>query len=322
MSRRWLVTGANGYLGGELCLGLLRAGETVLGLVRPGKTPTALVEQGIACHTYEELTANLTPGDIVVHCAGKVGDRGSWDDYARTNGVWPVQLYEIAAAGGAECFIHISSVAALGYQNRAGHGLLDETAAPMVIEGEYYGRSKLQGERELAARAATSRTRLVVLRPGLIYGHRRFSSFQSRFGVDRRQRVPLVHIENLLDAVLKIGKSSGATGIFFIVDREQPVLYELNALLIERGLLQRHPRYAGRVRIRLMLFLAAVFRRLRGHVGDVPRGYARAQYRFQTRRLRYGADRLQREVGWTQQIALPEGLEDCRKATPPLKNKE
>lgn len=313
-NRRWIITGANGYLGGELCQGLQRLGESVLGVVRQGRTPVKLVEGKIAFQTYEAYPACLQAGDIVVHCAGPTEKITGWDQIAETNGKWPAELYEQAARQGAECFIQISSVAALGYQKRPGDSPLEETSEPKHDQGDYYGRSKLLGERELTERAKQHNLRLIILRPGLIYGHKDFPSSQSRMILDRQQRLPLVHIENFLDAVLKIGKSSTAQGIYMVVDQEQPRLYEVNALLIEHGLRKSHPRYGGKVRIRLLLLLKAIWRLLLRRTAKIPQGYTSAQYHLLTRRLRYRTDRLQHDVGWTQRVALPEGLKDCREA--------
>ena len=114
MPQRWIITGANGYLGGELCKRIHQQQGDVIGITREGRTPKHLAAAGIPCHTYEDLPACLSPGAVFIHCAGKTGSTGMWEDFVHVNRDWTVHLYDQAAAHQAGCFIHISSVAAMG----------------------------------------------------------------------------------------------------------------------------------------------------------------------------------------------------------------
>ena len=133
MNRQWLVTGANGYLGGELCDGMRRAGHTVCGFVRSGRSSEIRQAKGVRCETYEALPEIMSAGDVLVHCAGKVCATGNWADYERTNVDWSVSLYDSAASRGAACFIYVSSIAAVGYSNRNGESSLTEDAEPRLL---------------------------------------------------------------------------------------------------------------------------------------------------------------------------------------------
>lgn len=316
MSKRWIITGANGYLGGELCKGLQRMGERVCGVARAGRSVTPLEELGIPCNTYEELASVLAPGDIVVHCAGKVGNTGHLDEFTRVNVDWTLSLFDQAAERGVSCFVYVSSVAALGYKNRPGDKVLDESSEPELVAGELYGRSKLLAEQALQKRVRSTETRLIILRSGLIYGRRPFASSQTWFRrgivVDPDQRVPLVHIDSFLDAVAKVAENPEAKGLFFVVDEEQPMLRDLNALKMQHGILRYHPWCIGKVGFRLLCLCRAIARILRGRRGTVPTGYALAQYYFQTRRLIYSTEKLHKKVGWAPAVSLKNGMKELK----------
>ena len=316
MNKRWIITGANGYLGGELCRGLHDRGDKVLGVARAERSLNSLESLGISCHTYEDIPAILSKGDIFIHCAGKVGDDGTWDDFSSVNIDWSTSLFDQAAELGVACFIYVSSIAALGYKNRPGNEVLKESSVPELVDGEQYGRSKLLAEQALQNRARNTAVRLIIFRPGLIYGRRRFASQKSWFrrgiAIDSHQRVPLVHIDNFLDAVAKTTDNSETAGMFTVVDMEQPTLRDLNALKIQHGLLRYHPWRVGKAGFWLLYLLKSIVQSLRGRSNVVPKGYALTQYYFLTRRLLYSTEKLGR-LGWVQKVKLHDGLKDCAK---------
>ena len=313
MKKRWVITGANGYLGGELCRGLYRRGEKVLAVARFGKHLNDLIDVGIQCQTYDDLS--LSPGDIFVHCAGKTEPAGSWEDFKRVNVEWPVQLFNQATEKRIACFVYVSSVAALGYMNRQEKGPLKENAEPMLASGELYGRSKLLAEHALHEMAREKTIRLVIFRPGKIYGRRSLVRKQTWFRrgvlVDPLQRIPLLHIDNFLDALYLVVLKTEAEGIYCVVDDEQPPLRELNRKKIELGLMRYPPWQIGRIGFWMLNATRMAIRTIRGQFHTHPKGYRMAEFYFQTRRLLYSTEKLTSLVGWTPTKGLAEGLMEC-----------
>src|SRR5680860_321096 len=179
LPKRYIITGANGYLGSEVCKELARQGEQVVALARPERQLDGLSNAAIACHTYDDLPSIFSKGDVVVHCAGKIGITGAWSDFESVNRDWSVSLFKQAAECGVSCFMYVSSVAALGYKNRREETVLDESAQPRLVKGELYGRSKWLAEQSLQRLTAQGPTRLIILRPGLIYGRRPLAKKQT-----------------------------------------------------------------------------------------------------------------------------------------------
>jgi len=318
MNQRWIITGANGYLGGQLCKELHSRGHSVLGVARAGRSLKHLEDMGISCHTYEELPSILSSGDVFVHCAGKVGSSGSWDEFVKVNRDWSVFLFDQALEHGVSCFIYISSVAALGYKTRPGNESLDESSTPEHVEGELYGRSKLLAEQALQDCAGYGSTRLVILRSGLIYGRRPFASSQTWLRravvVDPDQYVPLVNIDNFTEAVVGVAEHPGEQGVFLVVDEEQPTLRELNALKMRYGILRYAPWHIGITGFWLTWFCRGVVRTVRCRDVENLKDHAVAEYYFHTRRLIYSTEKLRSQVGWKPAVSLKKGLEECRMA--------
>jgi len=313
--KRWIVTGCNGYLGRELCLGLSARAPTV-GVLRQNREPGILPSHGIKCVTYEQLVSTLGVGDVLVHCAGRTGFSGTREEFESVNVTWTTQLLKQAQDQQCEAFIYVSSVAAMGYRRRKTSQPLTETDAPNLADGNLYGHSKLRAEERLKVQGDCGGTRLLVLRPGLIYGRRPYeippgnSHVGWRKGqkaVSGNQRIPLIYIDNFCDAVAAVGEQGNATGTFLVVDREQPTLRQLNELKIQLRLMHQHPWYTGLAIHRAVCLRAALIRKLKRIPSRASPSTAEAMRHFYCRQLSYSTEALRRTTGWEQNVSLVEG---------------
>ena len=144
---RVAVTGSSGFIGGHVTACLAARGDDVVPVRRPFASAT--------------LTAVLRGADAVVHLAGVVStmhDRELFE--ANVDGTRAVA--EAARSAGAR-LIHISSLAAAGPASPDAPRSEDDPPAPITA----YGRSKLEGERAVAA---IDGLRWTTLRPGVVYG--------------------------------------------------------------------------------------------------------------------------------------------------------
>lgn len=314
MNRRWIITGANGYLGGEFCRAISQRGETVIAAARNEKKLENLSGLEIESYNYQNLANAIVTGDIFVHCAGKTGSSGIWEEFSRVNYEWSIGLFDQAAEKDVSCFVYISSVAALGYRNRPQEAPLDEEAKAQFVPGEFYGHSKCIAEEALQKKAKEKNIRLIILRPGLIYGHRWFGKKQTwirrGFIIDPYQRIPLIHIDNFLHALLLLVSTPSASGTYLVVDDEQPTLKELNKKKIEFGLMQYQPWRIGKMGFWILTGMRMAVRKIRGR-SKLPQGYDIAQYYVQTRRLQYSTKKLKLSAGWKPLVGLTDGLAEC-----------
>ena len=259
---RILVTGASGFLGGHLV-------ERLSSSEVPGRAMTRLISrarplagvQWIQCDlgNEKELRRALDGVETVFHCAALAGPPGSLQDYEDANVKGTVRLARLAAETGVKTLVYVSSLAVYGLPSRRGP-YVDETAPydERVIDRGVYSQSKLAAEKALLEYAAAhSSPRVIVLRPGTIYGpgaklpigNFQLPSSNRRPIIAGSRRVPmaLVYIDNVIDAMLAAANSEVHTGsIYNVVDSDVDqgqvgrTLKEVSEGYI-RPILSRHP---------------------------------------------------------------------------------
>jgi nucleoside-diphosphate-sugar epimerase len=218
---RILVTGAAGFIGRALCVGLVERGHTVHGRSRRSAEPTPGIELrpiGDVDPTTD-WSRHLDRIDIVVHLANRAhrSGRGAADhnetESARV-------LAHSAAKAGVRRLIHMSSLRAMGEATLPGAPL---RATDPPRPRDPYGRGKLAIERALLAAARESRgIEIVILRPPLVYGPGVKANFRALMrlvasglplplaGIDNRRS--LIFIDNLVDLVGRACLHPGAAG--------------------------------------------------------------------------------------------------------------
>ena len=148
-----LVTGATGFIGGNLARELCARGYEVRALVRPGSSVL----------TIEDTSVERVEGDIldresvrraasgcgaVFHCAAAYT---FWSKdpqgVRRANVEGTVNVLQCAAAAGAERIVYTSTVSTIGMPKDGGLGDEDAELAPHSLHG-HYKQSKFEAERE------------------------------------------------------------------------------------------------------------------------------------------------------------------------------
>jgi len=166
--KRIAVTGASGFIGRHVTEALAARGDQPIPIPRPFLRST--------------LASRFDGCDAVVHLAGVIAATRDADFY-RANVDGTRVVAEAAADAGAR-LIDVSSLAAAGPASPASPRTEDDPPAPVNA----YGRSKLEGERAVAAVAGL---RWTVLRPGVVYGPQD-RALRPLFQYARRGLAPLV----------------------------------------------------------------------------------------------------------------------------------
>ena len=293
MTRRIAVTGARGFIGGHVVAALAARGDQVSStIVRAPCSELALADafRGAEC---------------VVHLAGVIA--APRDDVFMTGNVDVTRAVAAAARAAEARLVHVSSLAAAGPAPPESPRTEDAAAAPVTV----YGRSKLEGERAVAA---TPGLRWTILRPGVVYGPRD-RGLLTLFRYARRGWLPLVgrpaaaytfiHVDDAVRAIVA-AVDRALDGEVIFVGHPAPVfvrdlLTEIRAVTNPRARIVRVPE--------AVLYLAACAGEAVRFLTGRPVAINRRRYvELTSPGFVCRVDRLRDRLGVVPQVDLAEGL--------------
>ncbi len=225
---RILVTGANGFIGSNLCRHLTCIpGAEVRGLVRPASDlaflrdnrRVALIRADLA--DRERLSAAMRGVSTVFHIAGLASDWGAWREFEKANVEGVRNILDAARATGVRRVVHLSSVSAYGFPGGVD---LDEAAPFIDRPRDRYITTKAAGDR-LAMQANGHGLETVVVRPAGVFGPNdrvttrpmAHALLRGRFGyIDGgRHMLAPVYVDNLVELLRLAGAHGDAPGHAF-----------------------------------------------------------------------------------------------------------
>jgi len=293
VSRRVAVTGARGFIGSHLVEYLGARGDLVI-------TPIVRATTGVAA-----LTETLQGADTVVNLAGVVSSMHD-DDFVRGN-VDTTRIVAAATNAAGARLVHVSSLAAAGPAPASAPRREDDPCSPITT----YGRTKLEGERVVAA---TSNLTWTILRPGVVYGPRD-RALRPLFRFAARGFLPLT------------GRPTNAYTFVYIDDMVRAIVAAVDASLDRETLFVGHPRpvgvrelleqirsaTGGRVRIvplpGALLYAAALGGEIAGALTGRPAAINRRRYaEMMSEGFVCRVDRLRERLGIAAAVDLPEGI--------------
>ncbi len=257
---RVLVTGATGFIGGQLAESLLRAGGDVACLVRSANRADRLQSLGARIiegdvTRPESLPAALAGIEIVYHLAGLTCARSRREVFA-VNEMGTANLLDACRnMGTPPTVVLVSSLAAAGPATPGRPRVEEDSPAPVSV----YGRSKRAGE--LAAIERARDLPITIVRPSAVLGEGdrvglKMFRMTRRMGLHivpgwRPRRLSIVHVADLVDAIkaaaargqrLPAESQNGSPanspesktdprGIYLIAGPERPTFPELGRLV-------------------------------------------------------------------------------------------
>jgi dihydroflavonol-4-reductase len=237
MARTILVTGATGFTGGKLARRLVAQGISVRALLRSREKAQSLAADGIDVRigqltSLNDVVAAARGCDQIHHIAAVFRTAGHPDSYYHEVNVDGTQnVLEAARRLDCERVVHCSTGGV--------HGHIADPPAGETYPfgpGDIYQRTKLEGE--LAASAAARRgQRVVIVRPGPIYGEGDLRFLKLYRAIARgvfvmigsgTPKLHMVHIDDLVDGILLCSTSEAAIGeVFILAGPQAPTLNEI-----------------------------------------------------------------------------------------------
>jgi nucleoside-diphosphate-sugar epimerase len=317
-----LVTGGLGFLGRRLVAHILASTDArVRLLVRPGAQGTALAQDHPDAHRIElfpasfnrveDLKAALKDIDVVYHLAASL--RGSYAAQVANTVVGTENLFLAVLEAEVTRVVLVSSFLVMGVIQTS---VVDESV-PLESRPQWRepnGFAKLRQE-ELAWRYIREhRLPIVIVRPGVIYGPgtpiltpriglRLFGMFLHLGGSNE---IPLTHVENCAEAVLRAGQVADIDGeVFNICDDGLPTAKKI--LKQYRRVVQKIPYLTiPYFLLRLIGKLNELYTaRTQGHLPLVFRPYL-VESMWKSRK--YSNRKAKQVLGWTPRIPIEEGL--------------
>lgn len=195
MAKNILLTGATGFIGGELVRTLGNSGNIDLSLLGRKKAPVTAVKQYIQqLSSSQNYLAALEGKDTLIHLAALPDNNASVDTAKEINVAVPATLAKQAKESSVKRFIFLSSVKAMGESTPPN--------SPYKNSSEYspedlYGESKRDAELALKKELAGSGTELVIIRPPLVYGPGVKGNFKALMGLAKKNLpLPFGSVEN------------------------------------------------------------------------------------------------------------------------------
>jgi nucleoside-diphosphate-sugar epimerase len=170
---------------------------------------------------------------VVVHAAARVHVMADTVSdplaaFRRVNVQGTLRLAAQAAQAGAQRFVYISSIKALGEETQLGQAFTEESPTQPL---DAYGVSKLEAEQGLRELAAQTGLEVVIIRPPLVYGPGVKANFAALLrAVQRGMPLPLgavhnarslVGLDNLVDFVVTCATHEAAANQTFMVSDGQ-----------------------------------------------------------------------------------------------------
>lgn len=310
---RALVTGATGFIGGNLVRTLRRAGVAVRALVRDEAAGGAL--EGAELFVGDLLEPDSLAGiereiDLVVHCASLLGKWGTRDALLHEVNVGgTVALLERFRGGGLRRWVHLS---AGGVSGPLKQGRVDETHPCRPATA--YERTKLMAERRVLERSRQQGLPAVVVRPTFTYGPGDPHKLALFRAVKRGRYVFIgngesvnhpVFIEDAVRGIL-LAAERGRIGEVYIIGGERPVSKRELVYTIADALGVRRPRY--RIPRSMAVVLGWKLELLGRMVGFEPI-LTRSRVMMMADNFGYSIAKAREELGYAPRTGLREGIE-------------
>lgn len=240
------ITGADGFLGQAVLRSPRLQGAAVIAIRRRPAAGSADLDAASPrladLRDPTQVEGVLEGVDTVVHLAAAM--QGGFHDQYESTVRATANLLREATRSGVSRFVLVSSFAVYDYGAARPMTLIDE-AAPIDHAGvgrDAYAQTKVLQERICREWAARTGARLIIARPGVVYGRDKWWTYRigERFGrlwlcFGNKAQVPLAYVDNCADALVHLAlETSVDSGAYNIFDDDPPTQREYRVAVASR----------------------------------------------------------------------------------------
>jgi dihydroflavonol-4-reductase len=217
------ITGASGFLAGDVARRLLARGDTVRALVRGSGRPRGLEGADLLrgdLAKAETLRIGMEGVDAVIHGAAmyEIGlAKSQRAQMHQANVLGTAHVLSAAKGAGVPRVVHISTIAVFG--NTRGRIVDEDYKRADHTYTSYYEETKVRAH-EIAESFIADGLDLVIVQPGQVYGPRDHSGFGRLLGAFARGRLPVLPFPDLGVSLTFI--DDVAKGIVLALDKGRP----------------------------------------------------------------------------------------------------
>jgi len=320
-----LVTGANGLIGRHLVRRLLQEGNRVRLFVRrqpeaewmnDGNVEVFLGDLGDPSAVDRAVAGT----DIVYHVGAAM--KGGVHDHERGTVYGTQNIVDSVLRHDVQRLVYISSLSCL-HAAVARHGDViteDWPVEPSPTKRGAYTQAKTAAEKIVLAAVQGRHLRAVLLRPGRVFGPemtlltpevaRKIGNFFVVLG-DGTRELPLVYVEDVIDAIVLAAETSKFDGrVFHIVDRTK-----ITQNQVVRDYISKNATKARMVHLptAIVYSLALGFEVLsKGLNRQAPLSIYRVKSALA--RMQFDCARAENELGWQPRVGVASGLQETMAA--------
>ena len=315
-----LVTGASGFLGGNLVAALCGRGVKVRALARSTSDLRRLaglgaeIVRGDVCDSAS-LRESARGQQVVFHTAAKVPDWGPRREFFRVNLDGTRNLVAACQDAGVERLVHVSSMTVLGLPRQG--AAVDEQSPYDPSPKDAYTASKIEAEKIVLAANGQRDLSTVAIRPGAIWGPGDPSITPRIAALLRRgravyigrasNRLALSYVDNLTLGLRLAAETPAAAGqVYHLTDGESVTAREvIDGLAALLG--TARPRWSVP-----FFFIYAAAAALEGVARLLrrrsPPPFTRYGVRLMASDCRYNNRKAERELGFRPIVSFQQGL--------------
>lgn len=316
---RIFITGASGFIGGAIAMGLSDSHElrAMSRSTRSDEVIRALGATPVRCELGKVKPEQLVGCKVIIHCAAFVNQWGTRDEFWKTTVDGTAQILDAAKQAGTSRFIYIGTEAVYFYGQHMRD--LDETLPYPDHTPFLYPETKAAAEKLVLDANAPDFT-TISIRPRFVWGPgdntilpvvKKAIERGMYMWIDQgRAQTVTTHVNNVVHAVrLALTRGRGGQAYFVTDDSPTTVREFLTALLETQGIKPTKTSIPSPVARMLGIILEAIWKTLRLK-SEPPLTYFAAAMASSDCTIRI--DKAREELGYAPIITIEQGLDELR----------